>query len=252
MYTRNAGEQPVYWQGPSVGFDWGADGDRTMMLVYNLPAMGAIYQRFGGVDGSAYFVGGFGFTALNAADVVVVPIRTESERGSGSTSATSNSPRARPGIRSEASSFSRRLTRRRRLSRAQWAPQEISCQKADLVLYLFSRPGRTPVSDRIQHQPPVARPGAVPRTSVRAAGGQGWLDIQMVLAVIFPEFLRRRLRGRHRTVGARQRLFGDPAGDREGFAFSRRTAVAEKPLAARARAGNALAVGAVGLAGTVR
>src|SRR5271165_112932 len=76
MHTRNAGSQRVYWQGPSVGFDWGADGDRTMMLVYNLPAMGAIYQRFGGVDGSAYFVGGFGFTALNAADVVVVPIRT--------------------------------------------------------------------------------------------------------------------------------------------------------------------------------
>jgi hypothetical protein len=76
MYTRNAGDQPVYWQGPSLGFDWGADGDRTMMLVYNLPAVGAIYQRFGGVDGSAYLVGGFGFTALDAAGVVVVPIRT--------------------------------------------------------------------------------------------------------------------------------------------------------------------------------
>ena len=44
----------------------GADGDRTMMLVYNLPAVGSIFRRFGGVDGSAYFVGGFGFTALNA------------------------------------------------------------------------------------------------------------------------------------------------------------------------------------------
>ncbi len=76
MYTRNAGDQPVYWQGPSVGFDAGADGDRTMMLVYNLPAVEAIYQRFGGVDGSAYFVGGFGFTALDAAGVIVVPIRT--------------------------------------------------------------------------------------------------------------------------------------------------------------------------------
>ena len=76
MYTRNAGNQPVYWQGPSFGFDWGADGDRTMMLVYNLPAVGSIYQRFGGVDGSAYLVGGFGFTALDAAGVIVVPIRT--------------------------------------------------------------------------------------------------------------------------------------------------------------------------------
>ena len=64
MYTRNAGDQPVFWQGPSLGFDGGADGDRTMMLVYNLPAVGAIYDRFAGIDGSAYFIGGFGFTAL--------------------------------------------------------------------------------------------------------------------------------------------------------------------------------------------
>ena len=76
MYTRNAGNPPVYWQGPSVGFDAGADGDRTMMLVYNLPAVESVYRRFGGVDGSAYFIGGFGFTALNSDDIVVVPIRT--------------------------------------------------------------------------------------------------------------------------------------------------------------------------------
>lgn len=76
MYTRNAGDRKVYWQGPSVGFDAGADGDRTMMLVYNLPSVGTIFQRFGGIDGSAYFVGGFGFTALGAEGVIVVPIRT--------------------------------------------------------------------------------------------------------------------------------------------------------------------------------
>ncbi|HEY8578607.1 MAG TPA: DUF1134 domain-containing protein [Beijerinckiaceae bacterium] len=76
MYTRNAGDQRVYWQGPSIGFDAGADGARTMMLVYNLPATNAIYRRFGGVDGSAYLIGGFGFTALTADDVVVVPIRS--------------------------------------------------------------------------------------------------------------------------------------------------------------------------------
>ncbi len=76
MYTRNAGDLPVYWQGPSLGFDAGADGDRTMMLVYNLPAVNAIFKRFGGLDGSAYLVGGFGFTALTADDVVVVPIRS--------------------------------------------------------------------------------------------------------------------------------------------------------------------------------
>jgi hypothetical protein len=76
MYTRNAGNQPVFWQGPSIGFDAGADGDRTMMLVYNLPATEAIFDRFGGLDGSAYFIGGLGFTAVGAKGVVVVPIRT--------------------------------------------------------------------------------------------------------------------------------------------------------------------------------
>jgi len=76
MYTRNAGDRKVFWQGPSLGFDWGADGDRTMMLVYNLPTVGAMFQRFAGVDGSAYFVGGFGFTALTADGVIVVPIRS--------------------------------------------------------------------------------------------------------------------------------------------------------------------------------
>src|SRR5579863_2368108 len=75
LYTKNAGDLKVYWQGPSVGFDVGGEGARTMMLVYNLPATGAIYQRFAGVDGSAYFVGGFGMTALTANRIVLVPIR---------------------------------------------------------------------------------------------------------------------------------------------------------------------------------
>lgn len=75
MYTRNAGDQRLYWQGPSLGFDAGVDGARTMMLVYNLPSRDGIYRRFGGVDGSAYLIGGFGFTALTTDDVVVVPIR---------------------------------------------------------------------------------------------------------------------------------------------------------------------------------
>ncbi|MFV0281446.1 MAG: DUF1134 domain-containing protein [Rhodoblastus sp.] len=76
MYTRNAGDRKIYWQGPSLGFDAGIDGDRTMMLVYNLPAVDGIFRRFGGIDGSAYLIGGFGFTALTADQVVVVPIRS--------------------------------------------------------------------------------------------------------------------------------------------------------------------------------
>jgi len=76
LYTKNAGDLRVYWQGPSLGFDWGGDGARTMMLIYNLPATRAIYQRFAGVNGSAYLIGGFGMTALTANDIVLVPIRS--------------------------------------------------------------------------------------------------------------------------------------------------------------------------------
>jgi hypothetical protein len=76
LYTKNAGDLRVYWQGPSVGFDWGGDGARTMTLVYNLPATNAIYQRFAGIDGSAYIIGGFGMTALTANGIVLVPIRS--------------------------------------------------------------------------------------------------------------------------------------------------------------------------------
>jgi hypothetical protein len=77
LYTRNAGDRRVFWQGPSLGFDFGGDGARTMMLVYNMPRTDAIFQRFGGIDGSAYFIAGFGFTVLTAGDgVTVVPIRS--------------------------------------------------------------------------------------------------------------------------------------------------------------------------------
>jgi hypothetical protein len=76
LYTKNAGDLRVYWQGPSVGFDWGGDGARTMTLVYNLPSTNAIYQRFAGIDGSAYIIGGFGMTALTANGIVLVPIRS--------------------------------------------------------------------------------------------------------------------------------------------------------------------------------
>jgi hypothetical protein len=76
LYTKNAGDFPVYWQGPSIGFDFGAEGARTMMLVYNLPSVDAIYRRFAGVSGSAYVIGGLGMTALESNGMVLVPIRT--------------------------------------------------------------------------------------------------------------------------------------------------------------------------------
>jgi len=76
LYTRNAGDLKVYWQGPSLGWDFGGDGARTMILVYNLNGINDIYRRFGGISGSAYFVAGFGMTALAADNIVVVPIRS--------------------------------------------------------------------------------------------------------------------------------------------------------------------------------
>jgi hypothetical protein len=76
LYTRNAGQRRIYWQGPSLGFDVGGDGARTMMLVYNLPNVRELYRRFAGVDGSAYLVGGFGMTAVVSDRIIVVPIRS--------------------------------------------------------------------------------------------------------------------------------------------------------------------------------
>jgi hypothetical protein len=76
LYTKNAGDLKVYWQGPSIGWDVGGEGARTMMLIYNLPNTASIYERFGGIDGSAYLIGGFGMTALTANHIVVVPIRS--------------------------------------------------------------------------------------------------------------------------------------------------------------------------------
>jgi hypothetical protein len=76
LYTRNAGDLKVFWQGPSLGFDLGADGARVMMLVYKLPRVDAVFTRFVGISGSAYLVGGFGATALTMDRMVVVPIRS--------------------------------------------------------------------------------------------------------------------------------------------------------------------------------
>ncbi len=76
LYTKNAGDLRTYWQGPTVGRDVGGEGARTMMLIYHLPSTEAVYQRFAGIDGSAYFVGGFGMTALGAGNIVLVPIRS--------------------------------------------------------------------------------------------------------------------------------------------------------------------------------
>ncbi len=74
LYTRNAGTYQVYWQGPSLGLDVGAAGNRVMMMVYNLPSVNAIFDRFVGVNGSAYVVAGLGMTVLSKNGIYVVPV----------------------------------------------------------------------------------------------------------------------------------------------------------------------------------
>jgi hypothetical protein len=74
LYTKDAGNYKVYWQGPSLGYDFGGDGSKTMVLVYNLQSPSDIFDRYAGVDGSAYFVGGLGVTFLANDHVTLAPI----------------------------------------------------------------------------------------------------------------------------------------------------------------------------------
>jgi len=76
LYTKNAGDHKVFWQGPSLGWDFGGQGSRVMMLVYSLDDVGNLYTRFGGVSGSAYLVAGVGFNVLRAGNMLLVPVRT--------------------------------------------------------------------------------------------------------------------------------------------------------------------------------
>lgn len=72
---RIEGEKPVYWTGPSVGPDAGANGGNTFILVYNLYDTEDIYERFPSAEGAAYFGGGFNVSYLRRGDVVLIPIR---------------------------------------------------------------------------------------------------------------------------------------------------------------------------------
>lgn len=69
------GAQRVYWQGPSIGFDTGGNASKVFTLVYNMRDPDQIYQRFPGVEGSAYFVGGVGVNYQRADDITLAPMR---------------------------------------------------------------------------------------------------------------------------------------------------------------------------------
>jgi hypothetical protein len=75
LYHKVEGQRPVYWTGPSVGFDAGANAGNAFVLVYNLYDSEDLYKRFVAGEGQAYFVGGFNVSYLRAGDVVLVPVR---------------------------------------------------------------------------------------------------------------------------------------------------------------------------------
>jgi hypothetical protein len=66
---------PVFWTGPSIGFDAGANAAKTFVLVYNLNNRDDLFRRFGAGEGQAYFVGGFNVSYLRRGNVVLIPVR---------------------------------------------------------------------------------------------------------------------------------------------------------------------------------
>jgi hypothetical protein len=75
LVYKGGGGRKVYWQGPSLGFDVGANAVKVFVLVYDLPSTEALFQRFPGVEGSLYFVGGFGVNYAQSEGVTLAPVR---------------------------------------------------------------------------------------------------------------------------------------------------------------------------------
>jgi hypothetical protein len=75
LVYKGGGGRKVYWQGPSIGFDIGGNAVKLFALVYNLPSTDKLFQRFPGVDGSLFFVGGFGANYVQYDKISVAPVR---------------------------------------------------------------------------------------------------------------------------------------------------------------------------------
>ena len=76
MHRKTAGNMRVFWQGPSLGFDLGANASKVFTLVYNIGNSSEIFQRYPGVEGTIYVVGGFGVNYQQRNSVILAPIRT--------------------------------------------------------------------------------------------------------------------------------------------------------------------------------
>lgn len=75
LYMKNRQPMEVFWQGPTAGWDFGGNASRVFVLCYNLEVPEAIFQRFPGVEGSAYLIGGLGVNYQRANDITLAPIR---------------------------------------------------------------------------------------------------------------------------------------------------------------------------------
>ena len=75
LFHKVEGKRPVYWTGPSIGFDAGANAGNTFVLVYNLYDSEELYERYPAGEGQAYVVGGMHASYLRKGDVVMIPIR---------------------------------------------------------------------------------------------------------------------------------------------------------------------------------
>lgn len=75
MSHKIEGQQPVYWTGPSIGFDVGGDANKVFVLVYNLYDSAELFHRFPAAEGRLYLVGGFAATYLRRGNIVLIPIR---------------------------------------------------------------------------------------------------------------------------------------------------------------------------------
>jgi hypothetical protein len=75
LVAKNAGSRHVFWSGPSIGFDVGANAAKVFVLVYNMPKTGFVFQRYPAVDGSFYYVGGVGINYQRRDNITLAPIR---------------------------------------------------------------------------------------------------------------------------------------------------------------------------------
>ena len=76
LFHKVEGQRPVYWTGPSIGFDAGANAGSTFVLVYNLYNSDDLYHRFPAGEGQAYLVGGFTVSYMRRGNVVLIPVRS--------------------------------------------------------------------------------------------------------------------------------------------------------------------------------